>query len=340
MKKIIYLLISLLMLTITSVHAEDIKIVVNGKEIVSDVAPIIENSRTLVPVRTISEALMCDVAWDNENKAVSVFDGAYMYFLWIDKDAAFKIDGSAICGSYLMDVSPKILNDRTLVPIRCISELFGADVNWDDKTRTVNIDYTPLFNEAPEEGSCEQYSAYTLSMSEMYDTYRDYCFSQKRITKAEIELENGGIIKLDLYKDIAPISVNNFIHLAVSGAFEGKIFHRVINDFVIQGGAFDVDGNQSEANPIMGEFIMNGSFNLIPHKRGAISMARTNEPNSASNQFFIVHKDADNLNGAYAAFGVVSEGMEYVDEIAISETDENDKPIQNHVIKSVKITQY
>lgn len=339
MKKIIYLLITLFILTATAVSAEDIKIVVNGSEIACDVAPIIENSRVLVPVRTVSEALMCDVAWDSENRAVSVFDGAYMYFLWIDKDAAFKIDGSALCSSYKMDVSPKILNDRTLVPIRCISELLGAEVDWDGETRTVIINYLSYYD-PPAEGSCEKYSAYTVAMSEKYDIYKDYCFTQNRVTKAEIELENGGIIKLDLYKDIAPVSVNNFIHLAVSGSFEGRIFHRVIEDFVIQGGASDQEGNYLETNPINGEFLSNNHFNLIPHDRGTISMARTNDPNSASNQFFIVHKDAHTLNGSYAAFGKVTEGMEYVDEIATCQTDENDKPIENYIIKSVKITQY
>ena len=158
-----------------------------------------------------------------------------------------------------------------------------------------------------------------------------------RVEKVQIEMEGGGIIKLELYPDVAPITVANFVKLAEEKAFDGKMFHRVIKGFVIQGGAFNEANEQSETDSIYGEFTFNGWLNLIPHKKGTISMARTMEPNSASNQFFIMHDDSVELNGNYAAFGEVTDGLEYVDEIAGVETDSSDKPIKNQVIKTVRI---
>ncbi|MGN0107975.1 MAG: peptidylprolyl isomerase [Hominilimicola sp.] len=160
---------------------------------------------------------------------------------------------------------------------------------------------------------------------------------------AEIQLENGGKIELELYPDIAPITVNNFVKLANEKFYDGLIFHRVIKDFMIQGGGFDTDMNQKQADNITGEFITNGYFNLIPHDRGVISMARAQDLNSASSQFFIMHADSASLNGQYAAFGKVTSGMEYVDAVAECETksiDEmgmDDVPVENQIIKTIII---
>ena len=321
---------------LVSTSAQDgIKLKINGDIIKTDSEPIIVNDRTLVPVRAAAEALNCDIAWDSENRAVTVCDGEYLYFMWIDRPNMFKTTSAVLKDGYKADVAPMIYNDRTMIPIRAVAELFGAKVDWLSGEKTVTIDYEA--KEKAQDGIAEAFSAYTKAMSEMYDEYSDYAFDRKNIVNAEIELENGGIIELELYKDIAPQSVSNFIGLAQSGAFDGKIFHRVIKDFMIQGGAFDSDGNYTDSKSIPGEFLANSYFNLLGHDRGAISMARTSDPDSGSNQFFIVHKASDFLDGNYAVFGKVTSGMEYVDKIAETETDAGDKPVENQVIKTVKV---
>ncbi len=137
----------------------------------------------------------------------------------------------------------------------------------------------------------------------------------------QILLEDGRTMTAELYPDVAPISVENFINLIEEDFFDGLIFHRVIEGFMIQGGGYDetfYDGNlnQKEADTIKGEFSANGVKNDLKHKRGVLSMARTTVPDSASSQFFIMHQDSPHLDGQYAAFGKITEGMEVVDEIA------------------------
>lgn len=153
----------------------------------------------------------------------------------------------------------------------------------------------------------------------------------------EIKMENGGIIKAELYPDIAPITVQNFVSLIENSFFDGLIFHRVIPGFMIQGGGYTASGQHKDAESIKGEFDSNGFKNPLKHTRGVLSMARTMFPNSASSQFFIMHEDAPHLDGQYAAFGKVTEGMEVVDEIAQTPTDMQDKPIENQVIESIRI---
>ena len=154
----------------------------------------------------------------------------------------------------------------------------------------------------------------------------------------QIEMENGGIIKLELYPDIAPITVENFLKLAKAGTYDGTIFHRVIKDFMIQGGDPTGTGyGDNTLEKIKGEFLSNGVKNNISHVRGVISMARAQNKNSASSQFFIVHKDSTYLDGDYAAFGRVVEGMDVVDEIAGVATDYNDRPLEKQVIKTITV---
>ncbi len=153
----------------------------------------------------------------------------------------------------------------------------------------------------------------------------------------EITMENGRKMKAELYPDIAPITVENFTKLIKEKFFDGLIFHRVINGFMIQGGAYLPDGTHKEAESIKGEFSSNGFENNLLHTRGVLSMARTMFPNSASSQFFIMHQDAPHLDGQYAAFGKVIEGIDVVDEIAQSKTDFSDKPVNDCVIKSIEI---
>ena len=153
----------------------------------------------------------------------------------------------------------------------------------------------------------------------------------------EIEMENGGVIKAELYPQTAPITVENFVKLIEDKFFDGLVFHRVIEGFMIQGGGFDAVGNHKEAESIKGEFDSNGVKNELKHTRGVLSMARTMFPNSASSQFFIMHQDAPQLDGQYAAFGKVTDGMEVVDEIAQTNTDYNDAPIVPQVIKTIRL---
>lgn len=153
----------------------------------------------------------------------------------------------------------------------------------------------------------------------------------------EIEMENGGIISAELYPEIAPITVENFVTLIEDNFFDGLIFHRVIPGFMIQGGGYDAQGVHHDASSIKGEFEKNGVRNDLKHTRGVLSMARTMFPNSASSQFFIMHDDAPHLDGQYAAFGKVTSGMGVVDEIAEAPTDYQDKPIEDIVIKTIRL---
>ena len=139
-------------------------------------------------------------------------------------------------------------------------------------------------------------------------------------------MENGGVIKLELYPEIAPITVKNFEKLVSEGFYDGLIFHRVIRGFMIQGGDPQGNGMGGAKEKIRGEFAANGHKNDLKHTRGVISMARAHDPNSASSQFFIMHADAPHLDGQYAAFGKVVSGMETVDEIASVPVDYSDRP--------------
>ena len=152
-----------------------------------------------------------------------------------------------------------------------------------------------------------------------------------------IEMEDGGIIKLELYPAVAPISVNNFISLAKKGFYDGLIFHRVISGFMIQGGDPQGIGIGGPGYSIRGEFAANGVKNDLSHKRGVLSMARAQDPNSAGSQFFIMHADGDFLDGQYAAFGQVTDGMDVVDRIAATKTDRRDMPKEPQRMKKVTV---
>lgn len=153
-----------------------------------------------------------------------------------------------------------------------------------------------------------------------------------------IEMENGKLIKAELYPEKAPNTVNNFISLVKSGFYDGVIFHRVISGFMIQGGDPTGVGTGGPGYTIKGEFAMNGfKNNDLKHTRGVLSMARAMHPNSAGSQFFIMHQNSSHLDGQYAAFGKVIEGIEVVDEIASVKTDWNDKPQIPQTMKKVTV---
>ena len=152
-----------------------------------------------------------------------------------------------------------------------------------------------------------------------------------------ITMENGDVMKAELYPEIAPNTVNNFISLINKGYYNGLIFHRVINGFMIQGGCPDGTGMGGPGYSIKGEFSGNGFTNDLAHTPGVLSMARSMMPNSAGSQFFIMHKTSPHLDGQYAAFGKVTEGLDVVDKIATTQTDYSDRPLEEQKIKSMSV---
>ena len=152
-----------------------------------------------------------------------------------------------------------------------------------------------------------------------------------------ITMENGNVIKAELYPEIAPISVNNFISLINKNFYDGLIFHRVIKGFMIQGGDQVGNGTGGPGYSIKGEFSQNGVKNDLKHTEGVLSMARSMAPNSAGSQFFIMHKNSPHLDGSYAAFGKVIEGMDVVNSIAETRTDYSDRPLEDQRIKTMTV---
>ncbi len=151
------------------------------------------------------------------------------------------------------------------------------------------------------------------------------------------EMENGDIMKAELYPEIAPNTVNNFISLVQNGFYDGLIFHRVIRGFMIQGGCPDGTGMGGPGYTIKGEFSQNGFANDLRHTEGVLSMARAMHPDSAGSQFFIMHKNSPHLDGAYAAFGKITEGMDIVNKIAETATDYSDRPLEEQKMKKVTV---
>lgn len=168
------------------------------------------------------------------------------------------------------------------------------------------------------------------------------CCSNKETENSvvTIEMEDGGIIKMELYPAIAPNTVANFVSLVEQGFYDGTIFHRVIPGFMIQGGDLSGDGTGGPGYTIKGEFTTNGFENDLKHVRGIVSMARAMHPDSAGSQFFIMVEAAPHLDGQYAAFGKVTEGMDVVDKIVSVDRDANDKPLEDQVMKKVTVATF
>lgn len=320
-----------------TVFADDITVKVNGTNITSDVPAMVINDRTVVPVRAVSEALNCDIEWDGESKGVNIYRDNRLYMMWLEHSTAFKLSPVAIEDYYDMDTTPVVINDRTMLPLRALGELLGAEVSWDQDTLTASVDLD-IGTEENNSGYAAKLMSYEQAMYNMYDAYNAYVHGNSNVKKAVITLEDGRTIELELYPDIAPETVANFEKLASEGFYNGLIFHRVIEDFMIQGGGFNTSGTQQQADTIIGEFVSNGYPNFIKHERGVISMARTMQSaDSASSQFFVVQADSPHLDGDYAAFGKVTSGLDVVDSIAVSDTDSSDRPVENIVISSVTV---
>ena len=152
-----------------------------------------------------------------------------------------------------------------------------------------------------------------------------------------IKMADGGVMKLELYPDIAPKTVDNFVSLVEKKFYDGLIFHRVIKGFMIQGGDPEGTGMGGPGYSIPGEFSANGFENNLKHTEGVISMARSMDPDSAGSQFFIMHKNSPHLDGSYAAFGKIIEGMEVVNKIAETKTDWSDRPMEDQIMESVTV---
>ena len=168
----------------------------------------------------------------------------------------------------------------------------------------------------------------------------DFTETEKESKYVIIKVKNYGDIVCELREDIAPITVKNFKKLVSEKFYDGLIFHRVIEDFMIQGGGMDLDFKEKDAASIKGEFTSNGVANNLKHYRGVLSMARTNVKDSASSQFFIMHKTSPHLDGDYASFGYVLSGMEIVDKIATVETNSSDAPLEPVIIESIRFATY
>lgn len=151
------------------------------------------------------------------------------------------------------------------------------------------------------------------------------------------EMENGSVMKAELYPEIAPNTVNNFISLVKKGYYDGLIFHRIIRGFMIQGGCPDGNGTGGPGYNIAGEFSQNGVPNDLKHTEGILSMARSSHPDSAGSQFFIMHKPSPHLDGSYAAFGKLIEGMDVLDEIALTPVDYTDTPLVERKLKKITV---
>ncbi len=152
-----------------------------------------------------------------------------------------------------------------------------------------------------------------------------------------ITMKNGDTMEAELYPEIAPITVENFLKLIDKKFFDGTVFHRIIKGFMIQGGGYTEDGEHKPCDSIKGEFTANGFTNNLKHEKGVLSMARTSFPNSASSQFFIMHEAAPHLDGQYAAFGKVTKGLDVVDKIASVKTNFVDSPLEPQVIESIRV---
>ena len=179
------------------------------------------------------------------------------------------------------------------------------------------------------------FAYYNRANSETQSFFKgDFVMANPVVT---ITMENGDVMKAELYPEIAPNTVNNFISLVKKGFYDGLIFHRVINGFMIQGGCPDGTGMGGPGYQIKGEFNKNHFRNDLRHTEGVLSMARAMNPDSAGSQFFIMHKAAPHLDGSYAAFGKITEGMDVVNRIAEEDTDYRDRPLDDQVIKSMTV---
>ncbi len=355
-KSLIFLGIFLILVSGYAFAEEPISVLINGEPLVFDVAPTelpvydeageYVGDRVMVPLRAVGEALNCDVHWVEDIEGIVLYRKNTLTLLWVGKQEGFHLEGYAAAKHAFMDVPPTVIDDRTLVPVRAVSELLGGTVNWVEETNTVTID-CDLDQWEENTGYASQCESYSYLVLMEYDKLTSYFNKTLDQVTGSIILEDDREIKFAIYPDFAPETAARFILCAVNGFYDNTVFHRVIDGFVAQGGGFTLEGkgknqklkekDSSEYDPLPGEFLANNHINFFGHKRGVLSMARTNDLNGGGTQFFICHQDTPHLDGYYATFGEVTEGMDIVDEICKSETDENDAPMEPVIVKTVTI---
>lgn len=291
--------------------ASDISLIINDKNIDMPVAPVIESDTTLVPLRIITENMGAKVEFNSSTKTINLTKGNTAISLTIDKQTAI-INNKSVS----LSLAPKLIDSTTMVPIRFISENFECKVDWVPEKKLISITL-------PKTGSDS-------------DTSTDLSTQTKKVL-GTISIKDYGTLELELYPELAPKTVENFIKLANSKFYDGLTFHRIISSFMIQGGDPTATGTGGPGYTIPGEFAANGyTQNTLRHTKGVISMARTSDPNSAGSQFFIMSGDAPHLDGYYAAFGKVTKGLDLIDKIEKVETKVGDKPVVDVVIESIR----
>lgn len=283
----------------TNVGAKPVELIVDQQVIETQVAPINEGGTILVPLRTVGEALGALVDYEPEERLIGVFKGNDQIILKLDDTRAF-VNGEMLT----MDVAPKLINNTTMVPVRLISENLDCKIGWDQEGQIVTIESKNAEHLRP---------------------------------IATIKIKDIGEVTAELYPATAEATVENFISLANKGFYDGLTFHRVIEDFMIQGGCPEGNGTGGPGYSIAGEFTSNGYANMLKHTEGILSMARTSDPDSAGSQFFIMTEEAAYLDHEYAAFGKVITGMEHVFAVEAMATDAMDKPLNPVVIESIRV---
>lgn len=302
-KKWLMALTSALLLVVLAFpcFANSIQIKLNGSMLTTPVAPISENGTTLVPLRIISENLGAAVNYDSKTKKITINKDSKNIVLTLGQSTAMVNNVAAALGQ-----APKVMQSTTMVPLRFVSENLNCKVDWNNQTKLITI--TELTS------------------------------ANVQLPVATLKIKDYGTITLELYPDMAPNTVNNFISLANSGFYDGLIFHRVISDFMIQGGDPKGNGTGGPGYAIAGEFASNGfTQNTLSHTKGVISMARSYIKDSAGSQFFIMSADGTYLDGEYAAFGKVTSGLDLIDKIQNAATDASDKPLTDIVIQSLRV---
>lgn len=283
----------------SNLGAKPVEMVVDKQVVETQVAPINEGGTILVPLRVVGEALGAGVEYVPETQMIFVAKGYQQIVIKINEKKAV-VNEQIIP----LEVAPKLINNVAMVPIRLISENLDCTIAWNQQTQTVSIESKNVADQRP---------------------------------IATIKIKDIGEVKAELYPATAPSTVANFIALANEGFYDGLTFHRVIEDFMIQGGCPEGNGMGGPGYSIPGEFTRNGYVNMLQHTEGVLSMARSVDYNSAGSQFFIMTEEAPHLDHEYAAFGKVISGMEYVYTVEGMETDKMDKPLKKVVIESIRV---
>lgn len=294
------LVIMLFVLVAFPCFAKDIHIQLDGKQLTTPVAPVQAKGTTLVPLRIISENLGAIVDYNKTSQQITIQKESKTLILTLGKSKALVNNIEKP-----LTLAPTLLQGTTMVPLRFASENLDCSVNWNDDKQLITIT-----------------SKNTKPSS---------------LPIATLIIKDYGTVTLELYPKMAPKTVENFITLANSGFYDGLIFHRIIADFMIQGG--DPLGVGGPGYTIPGEFASNGfKANTLSHTKGIISMARSADPNSAGSQFFITSATATFLDGEYAAFGKVISGIEVIDKVQSVKTNSSDRPLQDVVIQSIRVS--